>query len=124
VCIVAKAYSDDPRDIGHNQEGEGHRNQNDQAPVEIMNGNQESDNARSQRELHEAVVKVMNDSKPIAANLLILSKQMKDQERREPAEVEIVESAVCHKLAEMAPQQLRAIAKISFNIQSRSTIYE
>ncbi len=32
--------------------------------------------------------------------------------------------SVLHQLAEMAPQQLRAIAKISFNIQSRSSMYE
>jgi hypothetical protein len=84
ICeLVAKAYSDDPN------------NQDEEAPIDTVGGNQESDEAKRRKELHEAVVKVMNDSRPIAADLLILSKQMKDQEKREPADVEIVKDAAC-----------------------------
>jgi hypothetical protein len=59
-------------------------------------GPQESDDARSRRrDCHKEVVRVMDESKPIAADLLILGKQMKDQDKRKPEDVQIVKDAAC-----------------------------
>ena len=59
-------------------------------------GPQESDDQRiCRRKCHEDIVRVMDESNPIAADLLILGKQMKDQEKRKPEYVQIVKDAAC-----------------------------
>jgi hypothetical protein len=59
-------------------------------------GPQESDDGGRHRKFHKQVVRVVDVSKPIVTDLLILGNQMKDQDKRKPEDAQIlVKDAAC-----------------------------